>query len=83
MPYIQRDKQGKINGLYRLRQEGYAEELLADDHPEVVARRAEREAARKAIRDEEASLKDRLAVLEAEVAALKTERGQMTSSSLR
>jgi hypothetical protein len=37
MPYIQRDKQGKIIGLYANRQEGYAEELLANDHPEVVA----------------------------------------------
>ena len=35
--FIERDEQGKIKGVYRAKQDGYAEEELADDHPEVVA----------------------------------------------
>lgn len=37
MPYVQRDALNKIAGCYAQRQAGYAEEFLADDHPEVVA----------------------------------------------
>lgn len=36
MPYVQRDN-GPIVGLYACEQPGYAEEFLADDHPEVLA----------------------------------------------
>jgi len=36
MPYVER-KDGKVIGLYANLQAGYAEEKLAEDHPEVVA----------------------------------------------
>lgn len=36
MPYVER-KDGKVVGLYANLQTGYAEEKLAEDHPEVVA----------------------------------------------
>jgi len=36
MPYVQRDN-GAVIGIYAQPQPGYAEESLADDHPEVVA----------------------------------------------
>jgi hypothetical protein len=36
MPYIER-KDGKVIGIYANAQPGYAEELLADDHPDIVA----------------------------------------------
>jgi len=35
--FIQRFPDGTIQGVYANQQEGYAEEELADDHPEVVA----------------------------------------------
>lgn len=35
--FVQRDGQGKITGVYRAKQFGYAEEELTDDHPEVLA----------------------------------------------
>lgn len=36
MPYVQR-RDGVVCGLYAVLQPGVAEELLADDHPDVVA----------------------------------------------
>lgn len=36
MPYVER-RDGKVIGLYANAQQGYAEELLAEDHAEVVA----------------------------------------------
>lgn len=36
MPYVQREN-GAVIGLYANAQVGYAEEFLAEDHPEVVA----------------------------------------------
>lgn len=35
--FIERDNDGNIKGVYANFQPGYAEEELADDHPEVVA----------------------------------------------
>lgn len=35
--FIERDGGGAIKGVYRQRQPGYAEEELADDHPDVLA----------------------------------------------
>lgn len=35
--YVARDKDGKINAACTALQPGYAEELLPEDHPEVVA----------------------------------------------
>ena len=35
--WVQRDSNGQVNGLYANRQEGYAEEQLADTDPAVVA----------------------------------------------
>lgn len=37
MPYVQRDADGKIIGIYGAFQESYAEEELPDDDAEVVA----------------------------------------------
>jgi hypothetical protein len=37
MPYVSRDDGGNINGVYVNLQEGYGEEFLPDDNPEVVA----------------------------------------------
>lgn len=37
MPYVSRDDNGNINGLYANLQPGFAEEYLPDDDPEVVA----------------------------------------------
>lgn len=39
MPYVQRDNDGNVKGLYARPQPGYAEDFLDDDHPEVVAYR--------------------------------------------
>lgn len=36
MIYVERDSQANIRGVYANRQEGYAEEELPDDHPDVV-----------------------------------------------
>ena len=36
MAYVQRDSEGKINGVFANPQPGYAEEELSDDSPEVV-----------------------------------------------
>lgn len=35
MPYVQRDREGKIKGLYACKQLGTAEEFLEEDHSEV------------------------------------------------
>ena len=37
MPYVQRDDDGNINGIYANLQPGYAEEYLPDNNPEVLA----------------------------------------------
>ena len=37
MAYVQRDSEGKINGVFANPQKGYAEEELSDDSPEVVS----------------------------------------------
>lgn len=37
MPFVQRNHRGEVTGLFANRQLGYAEEQLADDHPDVVA----------------------------------------------
>ncbi|QIG67662.1 hypothetical protein EVB51_045 [Rhizobium phage RHph_Y17] len=37
MPYIQRNSEGGINWMYLTFREGYAEEFLPDNDPEVVA----------------------------------------------
>lgn len=37
MPYVERDENGKIVGVYANLQEGYAEEELADDDTDLVA----------------------------------------------
>lgn len=36
MKFVERDQAGKVKGLYANRQPGYAEEELADNHPEVI-----------------------------------------------
>ncbi len=35
--FVQRNGSSQIVGVYRVRQEGYAEEELADNHPDVTA----------------------------------------------
>ena len=37
MVYVERDAQGKVKGVYGPKQPGYAEEELADDHPDILA----------------------------------------------
>lgn len=37
MPYVSRDAEGHINGVYEQLQEGYAEEWLPADDPELLA----------------------------------------------
>lgn len=37
MPWVSRHTDNTVNGTYHLKQPGYAEEYLDDDHPEVVA----------------------------------------------
>jgi hypothetical protein len=37
MPYVQRDDEGNITGIFANPQPGFAEEYLPDDDPEVVA----------------------------------------------
>ena len=37
MSFVQRTPQGDITGIYHMRQPGYAEEELPDNHPDVVA----------------------------------------------
>lgn len=36
MAFVQRDEFGKIVGVYACKQEGYAEEFLDDENPEVI-----------------------------------------------
>lgn len=36
MVFVQRDPDGKIVGVYARQQDGYAEELVEDDNPEVL-----------------------------------------------
>ncbi len=36
MVFVQRDPDGKIVGVYACQQDGYAEEFLEDDNPEVI-----------------------------------------------
>jgi hypothetical protein len=36
MPFVRRDLRGTISGIYAKRQPGYAEEFLADDHPDII-----------------------------------------------
>ncbi|MBP2614743.1 hypothetical protein [Agrobacterium pusense] len=36
MAFVQRDPDGKIVGVYACQQDGYAEEFLEDDNPEVI-----------------------------------------------
>jgi hypothetical protein len=37
MPFVERDDQGAVKGLYAVAQPGYAEEGLPDDNAEVLA----------------------------------------------
>ena len=37
MPYVSRDSNGAINGMFANKQTGFAEEYLPDDDPQVVA----------------------------------------------
>lgn len=37
MPFVERDLENKIKGVYPNLQPGYAEEYLADDHPDIIA----------------------------------------------
>ncbi len=37
MPFVERDGSGVVKGTYANPQPGFAEEFLADDHPDVVA----------------------------------------------
>jgi hypothetical protein len=36
MPYVKRNVDGGLDGLFEQLQEGYAEEFLPDDNPEVI-----------------------------------------------
>lgn len=36
MPYVKRDAVGSIDGLFEQLQEGYAEEFLSNDNPDVI-----------------------------------------------
>lgn len=36
MPYVSRGSDTKVNGAFALLQPGYAEEFLADNHPDMV-----------------------------------------------
>jgi len=36
MRFVERDGLGKVKGSYAVRQSGYAEEELEDDHPDLV-----------------------------------------------
>jgi len=46
--FVERDENGQVKGLYACLQPGYAEEELADDHPDVVAYRQALEDAKNA-----------------------------------
>lgn len=37
MPYVQRDQNGEVKGIFSVPQRGYAEEYLTTNHAEVVA----------------------------------------------
>lgn len=37
MPYVERDGNGDITGVFNVKQPSIAEELLADNDPEIVA----------------------------------------------
>ena len=43
MRFVQRDKDGKLLGHFALEQ-SYATEMVADDHPDILAWKAERQA---------------------------------------
>lgn len=76
MRYVQRDKQGKVTGHFANPQEGYAEEALPDDHPDLVAFHVERERLREENRQQ--SLTKRVPLLEARVAALEAIVAKLT-----
>jgi hypothetical protein len=65
MRYVQRDASGALIGHYANPQP-YAQEAVADDHPDVLAWQAAREAARGPTMAERlAALEERIAKLEA------------------
>lgn len=43
MPYVERDENGAVVGLYRQEQAGYADEFLEEDNEEVKAFKAKTE----------------------------------------
>ncbi len=45
MPFVQRDQNGTVTGVYANRQPGYAEEELAANHSEITVYRAPKIAA--------------------------------------
>lgn len=66
MRYVQRDEEGKIVGHFA-HEHDYALEAVPDDHPDILAWTAAREAASR----EPSRLERRVDKLEAEVAALR------------
>lgn len=66
--YIQRNAEGVLIGHFASRQPGYAEELVPDDHPDVLAWNAAREAFRRA--DHNSASNERLRAAEKRIAVL-------------
>lgn len=63
MRYVQRDAEGKLIGHFANPQPGYAEEEVADDHPDILGWNAEREAFR--LMDHNTESNERLRTAEA------------------
>jgi hypothetical protein len=67
MRYIQRDENGNVIGHYACPQE-YAQEEVADDHPDILAWHARKQALRQ--RPASTDLFERIAMLEEKLARL-------------
>ena len=80
MPWVARDTGGVVRGLLRWRSEGLAEELLAEDDPEVIAFRQRRQPKTEAERVEDLVQND--PVLRRLVSVLADETGKTTREIL-
>lgn len=69
MLWIERDGGGQVKGVYGIRQPGYADEMVAEEHPDVVAFRT---ALANRIAQTELTQAEKIAALEARVEGLES-----------
>ncbi len=76
MPYVERDAENNIVGIYNVPQPGIAEELLADNDPEVITFRKPTPKAAAPLTAEElaAHLVTKTVITQGEIDAIKASR---------